>query len=218
MPTAVTLRVERSLLRTGATAIACLDEVGRGALSGPVAVGVVVVTAETKPAPTGVRDSKVLSAAKRAELAPLIRQWAPHAVGMATPREIDDLGVMAALGLAARRGIDSVGVRVDHVLLDGNVDYVTPPEQGDLFSAQWEVADVPTVTTRIKADMQCAGVAAASIIAKTTRDDLMTQLAREYPEYDWASNKGYASQVHSEALGRLGPTPHHRVSWHLPTA
>ncbi len=210
--------MERGLLRAGATAIACLDEVGRGALSGPVAVGVVVVTAETKTAPTGVRDSKLLSAAKRAELAPLIRQWAPHAVGMAMPQEIDDVGVMGALGLAARRGIHSVGVRVDHVLLDGNVDYVTPPEQGDLFSERWEVADVPAVTTRIKADMHCAGVAAASIIAKTTRDDLMAQLGHEFPEYDWISNKGYASQVHSEALGRLGPTPHHRLSWHLPTA
>lgn len=215
MPAPVNLRVERGLLRSGARAVACMDEVGRGSLSGPVAVGVVVVNERTAPAPKGVRDSKLLTAKQRSELVPLIRTWAPHGVGMATPQEIDEHGIMAAMGLAAWRGLSATGVSADHVLLDGNVDYVSRPAQGELFEVDAECRGDVRVTTRVKADMTCAGVAAASVLAKTARDALMVELAREHPEYGWESNKGYAAEKHREALQRLGPTPHHRLSWAL---
>jgi len=92
-----TLRVERMMLRQGAHAVACADEVGRGALSGPVTVGMVVITAQSPPAPRGVRDSKLLSSERRERLAPHIRQWAPHAVGHASPAEVDAIGIIAVL-------------------------------------------------------------------------------------------------------------------------
>lgn len=217
-PTAApTLRLERELLRSGVGALACIDEAGRGALCGPVSVGVVVVTESTKPAPKGVRDSKLLTQERREELAPLIRSWASaHAVGMASAAEIDSLGIIAALRLAGQRALAALSLVPDCVLLDGNHDYLTPSDQASLFE-ELPLTDLPPVLTRVKADLRCAGVAAASILAKTARDTLMLGLAADYPDYGWPDNKGYAAPDHLEALRRLGPTPHHRVSWSLPT-
>ena len=218
--TAPTLRYERELLRSGVTAIACADEAGRGALCGPVSVGVVLVTGRTPTAPKGVRDSKLLSEQRRMDLAPKIRRWADHAVGMASAAEIDELGIMAALRLAGHRALTALPMRADLVLLDGNHDYLTPAAQASLFGdgpVDGGVAiDVPRVVTRVKADMQCAGVAAASILAKTARDAIMVDLSGQFPDYRWEENKGYAAPEHLDALRRLGPTPHHRVSWSLP--
>lgn len=218
--TAPTLRYERELLRAGATAIACADEAGRGALCGPVSVGIVVVTERTRTAPQGVRDSKLLSEERRRALAPRIRRWADHAVGMASSAEIDRIGIMAALRLAGHRALAALPTCPDLVLLDGNHDYLTPPAQESLFEdqpdAEAPAVPVPRVVTRVKADLRCAGVAAASILAKTARDDLMAALAPEHPDYRWDENKGYAAPEHLAALRRLGPTPHHRVSWSLP--
>lgn len=216
-----TLRLERSLLRERCSVLACADEVGRGALSGPVTVGVVVVTASTRTAPQGVRDSKLLSPDARVRLAPRIRRWADvhgagHGVGHASPAEIDDVGIMAAMRLAARRALEQVGAETlpDLVLLDGNHDYLSVPDQASLFDVA--EAPLPPVVTAVKADLRCAAVAAASILAKTERDALMVALAREHPEYGWHENKGYAAPAHVEALRTHGPSRHHRRSWSLP--
>ncbi|WP_308291320.1 ribonuclease HII [Mumia sp. zg.B21] len=211
------LRIERRMLRGGLTSLACSDEVGRGALCGPVTVAMVVVTESTKTAPQGVRDSKLLTAEARRRLVPRIKRWAPsHGVGHATPNEIDEFGIIAALRLAGHRALAQLDVAPDSVLLDGNHDYLTPPEQTSLYGPPQVVEQVPPVVTMIKADMRCAAVAAASVLAKTARDAIMVALAEEHPEYGWADNKGYAAPEHIAALASLGPTPHHRVSWRLP--
>ncbi len=212
------LRMERTLLRDGVTHLACADEVGRGALSGPATVGMVVITAETKTAPQGVRDSKLLSAEARTRLAPKVRRWATsHSVGHASPDEIDEFGIIAALRLAGHRALAGLDVVPDLVLLDGNHDYLSHPQQDALFGGPAGLcAAVPPVVTAIKADMRCAAVAAASILAKTSRDALMIELAESHPGYGWHENKGYASPDHIEALRVLGPTAVHRRSWSLP--
>ncbi len=216
MSAAPTLRLERTLLRGGAVHLAAADEVGRGALCGPVTIGMVVITAQTRTAPQGVRDSKLLSPAARERLAPRIRRWSVcWSVGHASPGEIDDFGIISGLRLAGHRALAGLSVAPDLVLLDGNHDYLTPPKQDELFGPELP-AVVPPVATRIKADLTCAAVAAASILAKTARDALMTELDADHPEYRWAENKGYSAPAHVEALARLGATPHHRRSWSLP--
>lgn len=214
---APTLRVERQLLRGGLTHLACSDEVGRGALSGPVTIGMVVINAETRTAPQGVRDSKLLTPEARERLVPRIRRWALcSAVGHASPAEIDEFGIIAALRMAGHRALAQLDCVPDTVLLDGNHDYLTPPEQEALFEPPGLLEQVPPVVTMIKADLRCAAVAAASILAKTARDRLMVELDAEHPEYCWAENKGYSAPAHLEALARFGPTVHHRRSWSLP--
>jgi ribonuclease HII len=204
---AVSLRLERALLRESrpGALLAAIDEVGRGALAGPVAVGVVVIDASIGSAPQGVRDSKDLEPAVRETLAPRVRRWAPRsAVGMASAGEIDSIGIIGALALAAVRAINATGVHPDVVLLDGKHDWLS------------RVAPRSRVVTRIKADSACAAVAAASVIAKVTRDAHMVELAREAPMYAWESNKGYAAPEHVAALEVHGPSRWHRVSWQLP--
>ena len=205
------------MLRSGVTGLACVDEAGRGALCGPVSVGVVLVTADTKPAPAGVRDSKLLTPERRMELLPRIMLWAAHAVGMASAGEIDEMGIVAAMRLAGHRALSSLPVRPDQVLLDGSHDYLSEPAQSSLFAEESAENAMPPVVTMVKADLHCAGVAAASILAKTARDSLMIELSEHYPESGWAGNKGYGAPDHLDALTRLGPTPHHRVSWSLPS-
>lgn len=204
---AVTLRVERALLRQAppGALLAAIDEVGRGALAGPVAVGVVVIDADAVAAPRGVRDSKECDPVTRERLAPRVRAWARRsAVGMASSREIDAIGIVGALALAAARALNATGVQPSLVLLDGKHDWVS------------RVAPGTQVVTRIQADASCAAVAAASIIAKVARDAHMVALAEHHPEYGWGANKGYAATDHIRALERLGPSPWHRVSWNLP--
>lgn len=216
-----TLRLERRLLRSGISRLACCDEVGRGALAGPVTIGVVVVTARTTSAPPGVRDSKLLSPASRESLAPQIRSWADAcAVGHASAAEIDQLGIVAAMRLAGVRALAQVG-EVDAVLLDGSYDYLSTPPQPTLFDgngASSPAADGVSVavTTLVKADLNCSAVAAASILAKTERDGLLADLSGQYPGYGWEHNKGYGSADHIEALALRGPTVEHRRSWRLP--
>jgi ribonuclease HII len=225
---APSLREERRLLRSGHTLLAAMDEVGRGALAGPVTVGVVVVDATTRSAPAGVRDSKLLTPAARSVLAPKLRRWAPaHAVGHAEPHEIDTIGIIAALRLAGWRALAQLSVRPDCVLLDGNHDWLTrkppkdavDPDAPTLFElpGQPEPPAVPsTVVTRIKADMRCAAVAAASVLAKVERDAIMVARAADHPAYGWELNKGYAAPDHIEALRAHGPSLQHRTSWSLP--
>lgn len=213
MPASPTLRLERSLLRAGAATVAGVDEVGRGSLSGPVSVGIVIVDAGCRALP-GVRDSKLLSASAREQLVPRIQAWAcGSAVGHASPGEIDDAGIIAALRLAALRALEALDIRPEHILLDGSHDWLSPAPQTSLFD---EAADLPPVTARVKADLLCTSVAAASVLAKVERDAIMAHLDQDHPEYGWIDNKGYASPEHIAALRRLGPSPLHRRSWRLP--
>lgn len=218
--------MERELLRAGHTLVAGMDEVGRGALAGPVSVGVVVVRLDTPTAPAGLKDSKLLPPATREALAPRVRRWAhTFAVGHAGPEEIDEFGILPALRLAGLRALAECGVVPDVVLLDGNHDWLTPPVSSaqltlDLDVAarpqpRWPEVSIPPVRTRIKADMTCSSVAGASVLAKVERDARMVALADEVPEYGWAINKGYAAPEHRAALLRHGPCGHHRRSWRL---
>ncbi|WP_029068773.1 ribonuclease HII [Jonesia quinghaiensis] len=216
---------ERSLFDRGARLIAGVDEVGRGALAGPVAVGVCVIDAGTQPPPVGLTDSKELSPEARELFVPMIHGWSvDHAVGIADSSEIDAIGIIGALRLAGQRALGEIMQRigpVDTVLLDGSHDWLTEPEQ-DLFDAVTSEPQPiegyiePRVVTRVKADLACASVSAASIIAKEYRDAMMRDLDRDHPQYGWVTNKGYASSGHTYALSTLGPTPYHRVSWNLP--
>jgi ribonuclease HII len=224
-----TLREERRLLREGGHRyLAGMDEVGRGALAGPVSVGVVVVDLETRTAPAGVRDSKLLSPAARQALAPRLQRWGvARAVGHAEPWEIDRVGIIAALRLAARRALQALPVRPDCVLLDGSHDWLSPPAmptpQPGLFDLAPQQLPVepgphPQVVTRVKADLRCAAVASASVIAKVERDAIMVARSGDYPAFGWHENKGYAAPEHIAALQRLGPCTQHRCSWQLPGA
>lgn len=216
-PRKPSLRVERDLQRQGFRLLAGMDEVGRGALAGPVSVGVVVIDERVRSAPQGVRDSKLMTPAARTAMVPRLRRWATaSAVGHASAAEIDEIGIMAALRLAGRRALDSLEVRPDLVILDGNHDWLTDPEQVGLFAELGQGPSVPPVTTLIKADMACSSVAAASVLAKVSRDTLMVELAAEHPLYGWAENKGYSASVHLDALREHGPCELHRRSWSLP--
>jgi ribonuclease HII len=156
-------------------------------------------------------------------MVPRIERWALcHAVGHASAAEIDDVGIIAALRLAGTRALAACGVRPDLVILDGNHDWLTAPEDVGLFAFSHEDAVVtPPVTTMIKADLKCSSVAAASVLAKVTRDRIMVDLGAEggdHARYGWAGNKGYAAPDHLEALRLHGPCEWHRRSWRLPGA
>lgn len=217
---APTLRHERSFKAQGVRFLAGMDEVGRGALAGPVSVGIAVVDLERQRSLAGVRDSKLLPPAERERLDPLVRRWSvASAVGHASAREIDDFGIMAALRLAGTRAWNAVlaaGVTPDLVLLDGNHNWLSPAEQPSLFEpVALDAACQAPVHTKINADMQCLSVAAASVIAKVERDRAMRELHAEYPDFGWDINKGYATALHRDVLRAAGPSPYHRVSWNL---
>lgn len=212
------LRLERELLRSGATTVAGIDEVGRGAIAGPVSVGVVVIDASTRTAPTGLKDSKLLSAAQREALFPRVRRWAVrHAVGHCGPDEIDEWGLTAALRLAALRALAQVGP-VDVAILDGSHNWLSQPAPTLFELVPWPSVPVPEVRTVIKADRRCSAVAAASVLAKVTRDSRMTGLAGEQDRYGWAVNKGYTTPEHADAIRRHGLCEQHRRSWGITAA
>lgn len=206
------LRLERRILRAGATTVAGVDEVGRGAIAGPVTLGVIVVHAPTPTAPKGTRDSKELSASARRRLVPQVRSWAlDWATGDSSAAEIDEIGIMAAMRRALVRAFAQLRVRPDVVILDGRHDFASPAFAE--HNASHPAPHRPSVVTRVGADRTCASVAAASILAKTVRDSQMGRLAGAYPGFGWERNVGYGSEEHRQALHRLGPTPHHRRSF-----
>lgn len=214
---APTRHLERALLAQGHGLIAGMDEVGRGALAGPVSVGVVVIDAGTGRMPAGLRDSKLLRPEARERLrAPITRWSVACAVGHAGPEEIDRVGIIGALRLAGQRGLQAVREArawPQAVLLDGSHDWLTEPRP----PGAPEPDDAPLVRTQVKADMRCAVVAAASVLAKCERDAMMVLRSSEYPDYEWHQNKGYSAPAHLSALRRVGPSPWHRRSWALPT-
>ena len=274
-----TLDLERSLAAQGYDLIAGFDEVGRGALAGPVMVGCAAIWArDLEPldgddavelsgrtylgVPDGVADSKMLTEHRREAIFDELRDWcAAYAVGQASNTEIDEWGITYALGVAALRALsqverelglrlggestikkasgesagksvegrpgDSVGESIGNCgesvralpkvagILDGPSDYITKALN------TFDAPDVPIpadITTKVKGDQHCATVATAAVIAKVTRDRLMVDLAQSNPRYaayEWAHNKGYGSAAHRAAIAEHGPTPLHRVSWHL---
>ena len=184
-----------------------------------MSVGVVVIDESLRSAPPGVKDSK------------LLRHWPAggwfgrssvgpaHAVGHASPAEIDEIGIMGGLRLAGMRAlasVESTGLVPDLVILDGNHDWLTPRTRWGCWPSPRSSPTVPPVTTMIKADMKCSSVAAASVIAKVERDSMMVSLDAEHPQYGWAVNKGYAAPEHMLALEAHGPCVLHRRSWRLP--
>lgn len=206
-----TLRLERALFRDGAGLVGGMDEVGRGAWAGPVVVGVAVIDAATRPAPKGTRDSKLLAEARRESLAPQLARWCPmHGIGSASASEIDDLGLTAALALAACRALETLERLPDVLILDGPYDFV---------SASWacRVRALPSfrVRTLVDADRKAGSVAAASVLAKTARDAEMRALGTRLPGYGFEQHKGYGTRAHHDAVASLGLTEHHRRSWQV---
>jgi ribonuclease HII len=223
-----TLHLEARLAEQGHDLIVGFDEVGRGALAGPVMVGAAAIWARDLPdmgIPDGVADSKLLTARKREAMFDGLRRWcAADAVGQASNTEIDEWGISYALGIAALRALNDVERQLGDELadgssvgaiLDGPNDYITKVR--DTFDAPHPRVPAQVVTA-VRADQHCASVSAASVIAKVTRDRLMVSIAQGnplYQPYGWAHNKGYGSAQHRAAIARLGPTSLHRVTWHL---
>lgn len=186
-------KVEQSLWDAGRSIVVGLDEVGRGAWAGPLAIGAAVIPKEKRI--TGVRDSKLLSEAEREKLFDKVAAWCEHwSVGVVTHEECDTIGMSAAQKLAARRALDALGVQPDAVLLDGN----------------WDFVGTGYVQRLIKGDAACLTIAAASVLAKVTRDRMMRAEDEHYPAYCFADNKGYPCHRHKAALAAHGPSMIHR--------
>ncbi len=207
MPTDPTLDVERELFAEGATCVIGVDEVGRGAIAGPVVVGVSLIRSVTD-FPAGLRDSKLISAKRRDSLVEPVLEWVDaSAQGEATAAEIDEFGIVAALTRAGERAfaklaIDGHDLTGGVVLLDGTHNWL----KGGLLPPL-------DIRVRAKADRDCAVVAAASVCAKVYRDGLMVTAAGSDDTYGWSSNKGYGSEGHFDAIRAHGATPFHRTTW-----
>ena len=187
---------ELAAFANGAQWVVGVDEVGRGPLAGPVTAAAVRLNPDNVP--HGLRDSKQLSDSRRRALADEIRATAQVAVAHASVAEIDDLNILRASHLAMLRAIAALPRAPDHVLIDGNM-----LPRGLDISAQ----------AVVKGDARSLSIAAASILAKVVRDDIMVDLAQHFPGYGWAKNAGYPTAAHLQALKALGVTPHHRRSF-----
>jgi len=185
-------------METGRIEAGC-DEAGRGCLAGAVFASAVILPEDFKN--QDLNDSKQLSEKKRYKLRPVIeREAIAWAVGIVSPEEIDKINILKASFLAMHRAIEQLKVRPEHLLIDGN--RFTP------------YPDIPH-TTVVKGDGKYLSIAAASILAKTYRDDYMNGLHKEYPFYDWNSNKGYPTKKHRAAIREYGTTPYHRMTFNL---
>ncbi len=194
-----------------------IDEVGRGAWAGPLTLAAVVLPRDRRV--YGVRDSKQLTEARREQLFDRVVQWCDAVgVGHVDHDECDELGMSSAQRLAARRALDSLGLRPDVILVDGPWDFINDVggagahPGGHGHAGSQDVGPV-AVETIVKGDARCLSIAAASIIAKVTRDRLMRGAAENYPAFNFERNKGYPCPRHKLALKGYGPTPVHRRSW-----
>lgn len=175
------------------------DEAGRGCLAGPVTAAAVIL-------PAGwshelINDSKQLTERQREALRPIIeREALAWAVAMVSPQEIDHINILKASITAMHRAIDQLTVRPEALLIDGNRFY--------------KYQDIPH-TTIVKGDGKMLSIAAASILAKTHRDEYMRRIAQDYPQYGWDGNKGYPTPAHRAAIAAHGTTPHHRMTFQL---
>ena len=188
--------IEKAALAQGYQRIAGVDEVGRGPLAGPVVACAVIL----KPVdiPEGLQDSKKLTAKRRIALEAVLRDRAEFAVAEASVAEIDEHNILRASHLAMERAVAALDPPPDFLLIDGNMI-----PRGLTIPAQ----------AVVKGDAHSVSIAAASIIAKNWRDQLMVDLAQQHPGYGWETNAGYPSKQHKEALQNLGVTPHHRRSF-----
>ena len=190
------LTFEREIWAQGKSRVVGMDEVGRGAWAGPLSVGAAIV-------PDGkrtykIRDSKMLTEVEREAIFDRIASWCVSwSVGHASPRECDELGMSAAMTLAGRRALQGLDGGFDHILLDGNWDFVKSGPT-DLL---------------VRGDARSVSIATASILAKVTRDRLMREASAEFPAYGFEGNKGYPGPVHKAALHACGPSTIHRRSW-----
>jgi ribonuclease HII len=211
------LGVERPLLERGEVVVG-IDEVGRGALAGPLTVGAVVLTCCDSP-PETLNDSKLLSATRREALVEPLEQWAADwSLGSVSASEIDGWGLRLALAVAATRALDGLQVRPTYALIDGSFNLLRAPTDvgfGQLMPPELSYQSI-RATTVIKGDQKCASIAAASVLAKVHRDAVMVDLDRQFEAFGWAANKGYGAASHLEALREWGPNVHHRQSWRLP--
>jgi len=188
--------IENSLYSNGYQAVCGVDEAGRGPLAGPVCAAAVILPKGLEL--PGLNDSKKLTDKKRRELFPIIKEQAiAYGIAFATEQEIDEINILQATYLAMQRAIDQLEGKADFALIDGNreKDFGLP------------------VRTVVKGDSLSASIAAASILAKVTRDDLMLEMAKEYPEYGFEVHKGYGTKAHYEALREHGPSPIHRMTF-----
>ena len=187
---------EQELFDQGLTLICGVDEAGRGPLAGPVCAAAVILPANLEI--PGLNDSKKLTDKKRRELMPVIKEKAiAWGIGMASHEEIDDINILQATFLAMERAISALQVKPEFALIDGNreKDFGLP------------------VKTIVKGDSLSANIAAASVLAKVTRDDLMEQMALTYPGYGFEIHKGYGTKAHYAALTEHGPSPIHRMTF-----
>ena len=189
-------QIEQSFFDEGVKLICGVDEAGRGPLAGPVCAAAVILPANIEI--PGLNDSKKLSDKRRRELYPIIMEQAiAYGIGLADHREIDEINILQATFLAMDRAIQSLKIKPELALIDGNraKDFGIP------------------VKTIIHGDSLSASIAAASVLAKVTRDDIMLKMAEEYPQYGFEIHKGYGTKAHYEALQNHGPCPIHRMTF-----
>lgn len=188
--------IENSCYQRGLQLICGVDEAGRGPLAGPVCAAAVILPANIEI--SGLNDSKKLTDKKRRELFPVIQQQAiAYGIAFATEQEIDTINILQATFLAMERALRQLSVTPDYVLIDGNraKDFGIPAE------------------TVVHGDSRSASIAAASILAKVTRDDYMLKMAEDYPQYGFEIHKGYGTKAHYAALQEHGTCPIHRMSF-----
>lgn len=189
-------KIEGEFFDKGYHVICGVDEAGRGPLAGPVCAAAVILPANLEI--PGLNDSKKLTDKRRRELFPIIQEKAlAYGIGLADHKEIDEINILQATFLAMERAISQLGIRPDMALIDGNraKDFGIP------------------VQTVVKGDSLSASIAAASILAKVTRDDIMLELAKKYPEYGFEVHKGYGTKAHYEKLTAFGPSEIHRMTF-----
>ncbi|MEZ5176135.1 MAG: ribonuclease HII [Acidimicrobiia bacterium] len=188
--------LERALWASGREVVVGFDEVGKGAWAGPLTVGAVVIPKDHRM--YKIRDSKQLTEDERERILDRVTDWAQAwSVGHASAVECDELGMSAAQRVATHRAIAALGTDFDHALVDG----------------KWDFVGRGNTTTIVKGDQRSLSIAAASIVAKVTRDRIMRAASAEYPWYAFDSNKGYPCHRHRAALASLGPSTVHRRSW-----
>ena len=188
--------IEDSLFDQGIGVICGVDEAGRGPLAGPVYAAAVILPRDLEI--PGLTDSKKLSDKKRRELFPIIQEQAvAFGIGVASEKEIDEINILQATFLAMKRALEKLSVRPDLALIDGNrkTDFGVPAK------------------TVVKGDSLSANIAAASILAKVSRDDYMMELAQKYPQYGFDIHKGYGTKAHYQALREFGPSEVHRMTF-----
>lgn len=189
-------QIEEELFAQGIVTVCGVDEAGRGPLAGPVCAAAVILPPHLEI--PGLDDSKKLTDKRRRELFPIIKEQAiAYGIGLADHKEIDEINILQATFLAMERALQQLQIKPDFALIDGNreKDFGLP------------------VQTVVKGDSRSANIAAASILAKVTRDDIMESMALEYPQYGFEIHKGYGTKAHYEALRTYGPSPIHRMSF-----